>query len=211
MSITTQSPSDVLLKADKKLKRLINSSTPFELEIPHLQSTFEALAESIVFQQLSGKAAASIFKKLKLVCGAGDALTHKQVLNLSVDQLRSAGLSGAKTTAIIDLATKTRDKLIPDVEALKEMTDEEIVERLTLVKGIGKWTVEMLLIFRLGRLDILPSADYGVRKGFALTYGLKDLPKPSDIVKHGERWRPFRTVGSWYMWRAAEKPADFWD
>ncbi len=118
--------------------------------------------------------------------------------------LRSAGVSGGKIKALKDLAAKSLDGTVPPVAKLEKLSDDEIVERLTAVRGIGRWTVEMLLIFRLARPDVLPATDYGVRKGFAKLVGKRELPRPQDLLDYGERWRPYRTVASWYMWRALE-------
>lgn len=123
---------------------------------------------------------------------------------MSRASLRKAGLSRQKIAAVRDLARKTVDGTVPTLAAARRMSDAEIVERLTSVRGIGVWTVEMFLMFRLGRQDVLPIHDYGIRRGFALTYRLKDLPKPQQVAEYGERWRPHRTVASWYLWRAAE-------
>jgi DNA-3-methyladenine glycosylase II len=127
---------------------------------------------------------------------------------LRVPRLRGAGLSRAKVAAIKDLAAKTLDGTVPTMARLRRMPDTEIVERLTSIRGIGQWTVEMLLIFRLGRPDVLPASDYGVRKGFARAFGLNGpLPTPKEVIARGERWRPYRTMASWYLWRALELPA----
>jgi DNA-3-methyladenine glycosylase II len=201
---TAEAAVAVLAKADKKLAKVIEKASPFRLEIPHLQSTFEALAESIVYQQLSGKAAASIFNRLKVLTGETAFPTPEEILALPQSALRGAGLSQAKTLAILDLAARTKAGLIPSADAMQKMSDDELVEILTAVRGIGRWTVDMILIFRLGRLDVMPATDYGVRKGFALTYKLADLPAPKELLAHAERWRPYRTIGSWYMWRANE-------
>jgi 3-methyladenine DNA glycosylase/8-oxoguanine DNA glycosylase len=120
------------------------------------------------------------------------------------DRLRGAGLSRAKTRAIKDIAAKTLAGAVPTSRAIVGMSNEEILERLTLLRGVGPWTVEMLLIFTLGRTDVLPSTDYGVRKGFALTYGWKELPTPKELLQAGEKWRPHRTTAAWYLWRALE-------
>ncbi len=201
---TADEAIQLLVKADRKLAKVIEKSIPFRLEISHLQSPFEALAESIVYQQLSGKAAASIFNRLKSLTGESDFPTAAEVLSLPHTSIRAAGLSQAKTLALVDLATKVEAGLIPTTEQMWQMSDEELLSNLTAVRGIGRWTVEMLLIFRLGRMDVMPATDYGVRKGFALTYKLLDLPTPKALLAHAERWRPYRTVGSWYMWRALE-------
>jgi DNA-3-methyladenine glycosylase II len=114
-------------------------------------------------------------------------------------------MSRAKVLAVKDLAAKALDGTVPALAKLRKMADDEIIERLTSVRGIGQWTVEMLLIFRLGRPDVLPVADLGVRRGFMLTYGKREMPKPGDVLQFGERWRPYRSVASWYMWRAVER------
>jgi 3-methyladenine DNA glycosylase/8-oxoguanine DNA glycosylase len=124
--------------------------------------------------------------------------------------LRSAGCSQAKALALKDLAEKTLSGTVPSLEEMHTLGDEELIERLTSIRGVGRWTVEMLLIFRLGRIDILPSTDYGVRKGFALVYNSIELPAPKTLTLYGEKWRPYRTIPSWYMWRALELPAEFW-
>src|SRR5207247_4791966 len=121
-------------------------------------------------------------------------------------RLRSAGLSRAKVFALKDLAAKTLDRTVPTLGKLHDMPDAEIIEHLTAVRGIGQWTVEMLLIFRLGRPDILPVTDYGVRKGYARFFGGGKLPSPKYLARRGERWRPYRTAAAWYLWRARERP-----
>ena len=194
----------ILAKADKKLGKLISTKEPFRLNIGHLQNTFEALAESIVYQQLTGKAAASIFNRLKIITHEDKFPTADEILALPETSLRAVGLSQAKTLAIIDLARKTKEGLVPEVEQLVAMSDQQIIDTLTTIRGIGPWTVEMLLIFRLGRLDVMPATDYGVRKGFALTYKMDELPTPKYLLNYAEKWRPYRTIASWYMWRALE-------
>lgn len=120
------------------------------------------------------------------------------------EQLRAAGLSRAKVASLKDISAKTLEGIVPTTEEILKLEDAEIIERLTVIRGVGRWTVEMLLIFKLGRLDVLPVDDYGVRKGFMLAYRKRGLPKPAVLLKHGERWRPYRSIGSWYMWRALE-------
>jgi len=119
-------------------------------------------------------------------------------------QLRAAGLSRAKVAAVKDIAAKTLAGVVPATKEMSRLDDREIIERLTIIRGVGQWTVEMLLIFKLGRLDVLPVDDFGVRKGFAFTYRKRDLPKPAALLAHGERWRPYRSVASWYLWRSLE-------
>ena len=165
-----------------------------------------ALAEAIVYQQLTAKAASTIFGRVQaLVPRARRAFTPEQILRLSDAQLRGAGLSRDKLLALRDLAAKARAGDIPRMADVHRLDDEAIVERLTQVRGIGRWTVQMLLMFRLGRADVLPVGDYGVRKGFALAYKKKDLPTPKELDARGARWSPYRTVASWYFWRAVER------
>jgi methylated-DNA-[protein]-cysteine S-methyltransferase len=193
-----------LAAADAKLARLMERVGPFQLQIESLQSPFEALAEAIVYQHLAGKAAATIFARFKALFGRRRFPRPAQILEASDESLRGAGLSRAKVAALRDLAVKTAEGLVPPLGRLGRMGEEEIIERLTRIRGVGRWTVEMLLIFRLGRPDVLPATDYGIRKGFALAFGMHDLPPPSLVLERGLRWRPYRTVASWYLWRAAE-------
>jgi DNA-3-methyladenine glycosylase II len=166
---------------------------------------FDALAESIAYQQLSGKAAATIFGRVRALYPKGKWLNPEQLLATPDETLRAAGLSRAKTAALKDLAAKTIDGTVPSGRALLGMTDDEIVARLTTVRGIGRWTVEMLLLFDLGRPDVWPVDDYGVRKGFAKTFGRRKLPTPKQLMKFGEKWRPYRSVAAWYFWRALDQ------
>ncbi|MBX9693836.1 MAG: hypothetical protein K2Z81_15730, partial [Cyanobacteria bacterium] len=172
------------------------------------QSVFGAIAESIVYQQLTGKAAATIHGRFKKIYNTDDCPLPEDVFNTPDTVLREAGLSRAKTAAIKDLAARARAGEIPTLEQAMLMTDEEIVRALSAVRGVGVWTAQMFLIFRLGRLDVMPSTDYGIRKGFALAIEgdpLK-LPTPKRIESHAEsnNWAPYRTVASWYLWRALE-------
>ena len=169
---------------------------------------FDALAESIAYQQLSGKAAATIWGRVRALYPKKKYLDPKLVLKTPDEKLRGAGLSGSKTAALKDLAAKTLDGTVPTAARLVKMSDEEIIERLTQVRGIGRWTVEMLLLFDLGRPDVWPVHDYGVRKGFAKTFRKRKLPTPKQLEKHGEKWRPYRSVAAWYFWRALDKPKE---
>jgi methylated-DNA-[protein]-cysteine S-methyltransferase len=174
------------------------------LELARTQSLFHALCESIAYQQLSGKAAATIFGRVRAIYAPKRFPTPAELAATNPATLRTAGLSNAKTLAVLDLARRTAGGELPTLAQVRRMSDEEIVARLTVVRGIGPWTVHMLLIFRLGRPDVLPVADYGVRKGFQLTYKRKELPMADELATHAERWRPFRTMGAWYMWRALD-------
>jgi 3-methyladenine DNA glycosylase/8-oxoguanine DNA glycosylase len=167
---------------------------------------FDALAESIAYQQLSGKAAATIFGRVRALYPKRKWLDPEELLATPDETLRAAGLSRAKTAALKDLAAKTIDGTVPAGRALIRMSDDEIITRLTAVRGIGRWTVEMLLLFDLGRPDVWPVDDYGVRKGFAKTFGRRKLPTPKQLVKFGEKWRPYRSVAAWYFWRALDQP-----
>ena len=204
-----------LAQADSKLGQLIDRVGPFTLKLKSQHSPFEALLESIIYQQLHGKAAAAILKRLLTAFGELHP-TPEHLLEAPDDRLRACGLSASKTKALRDLAAKTIDGTVPTLTAIRRLPDEEIVARLTEVRGIGVWTVQMLLIFRLGRPDILPVTDYGVRKGFALTFGkLKptdkvtpmDLPTPAEMEKRAKKWQPWRSVASWYLWRACDLAA----
>jgi DNA-3-methyladenine glycosylase II len=191
-----------LAERDEKLKFLIGETQSFQMDPDHLQSPYEALLEAITYQSISGKAAATILARIKALGSGGRAPTPQEMLKLRKQALRKAGLSGAKVLAMKDLAQKTIEGVVPTLEDAQKLTDEELVERLTSVRGIGAWTVEMFLIFRLGRPDVLPIHDLGVQKGWSVTYGKKHKPKPKELLAFGERWRPYRTVASWYMWRA---------
>ena len=194
-----------LAARDERLKRIIDETLPFQIDIADSPSPYEALLESIAYQSISGKAAATIFGRVKALSATGRAPSPEEMLRLRTPALRKAGLSGAKILAMKDLAKKTLEGIVPTLEQALKLSDEELVERLVSVRGIGAWTVEMFLIFRLGRPDVLPIHDLGVKKGWCVTYGKKHMPKPKDLLAFGERWRPFRTVASWYMWRAFER------
>jgi DNA-3-methyladenine glycosylase II len=194
-----------LSERDEKLKFLIAETAPFQMDQDHLQSPYEALLEAIAYQSISGKAAATIFARIKALSSNGRPPSPQEMLKLRKQALRKAGLSGAKVVAMKDLAKKTIEGVVPTLEDAQKLSDEELVERLTSVRGIGAWTVEMFLIFRLGRPDVLPIHDLGVQKGWSITYGKKHKPKPKELLAFGERWRPYRTVASWYMWRACQR------
>ena len=197
---------DHLCRRDKVLRRLIQKVGPCTFKARNHRSPFRALVESITHQQLNGTAAATIFGRVKALYPGRRFATPEELLATPDQRLRSAGLSRAKVAAIKDLARHTISGVVPASRAIRKLTDAEIIERITVVRGIGPWTVEMLLIFNLGRLDVWPVTDYGVRKGFARVYRLKELPKPKELVPHGEKWRPYRTIAAWYFWRAAELP-----
>jgi O-6-methylguanine DNA methyltransferase len=192
-----------LREADPTLAKLIQRVGPFRMQLQRTPSVFGALAEAIVFQQLNGKAAATIFARLCALFPHAGGLTPERIIKASDDKLRSAGLSGSKLLSLRDLAVKTRSGELPTLDDVQTMSDQEIIERLTTVRGIGQWTVEMLLMFRLGRPDVLPVDDFGVRKGFGIAFDRVE-PSKSNVAQRGERWRPYRTVASWYLWRATD-------
>jgi len=196
-----------LSQADRKLGRLIRQVGPCQLRPRIRRSPFETLVRSVTYQQLNGTAAATILGRVRALYPGRRFPTPEDLLATPDERLRSAGLSRAKTAAIKDIAAKTLSGVVPRSKEMNTMADEEIVERLTTLRGVGPWTVEMLLIFTLGRPDVLPVTDYGVRKGFAVTYGWKELPRPKELLDFGERWRPHRTTAAWYFWRALDLPA----
>ena len=201
---TTLTPEQHLAASDPKFAALIARSRPYAVQPGKLVRPFDALAESIAYQQLNGKAAATIWARVRALYPKTKWLDPAKVLTTPDEKLRGAGLSRAKTAAIKDLAAKTIDGTVPSGRALLRMSDDEIVARLTQVRGIGRWTVEMLLLFDLGRPDVWPVADYGVQKGFAKTFRKRKLPTPKELMKHGEKWRPYRSVAAWYFWRALD-------
>jgi len=195
-----------LAGTDPRFAALIAHSLRYKIKSPTLTRPFDALAESIAYQQLSGKAAATIWGRVRALYPRRKYIDPRLVIQTKDESLRAAGLSRNKIAALKDLAAKTLDGTVPPARALARMTDEEIVARLITVRGIGRWTVEMLLLFDLGRPDIWPVHDYGVRKGFAKTFGRRKLPTPKQLLKFGEKWRPYRSIAAWYFWRALDKP-----
>ena len=201
-----------LTASDARLAELMAQAGPCGIRPPKRFPVFPALASSIVYQQLAGSAAAAILGRVQALFPRRQ-MTPARLLELEESALRGAGLSAAKLTALRDLAAKTLDGTVPTLARIRRMSDDAIIEHLTQVRGIGKWTVEMMLIFRLGRPDVMPSGDYGVRKGFALTFqGRKPttkvtpdlLAKPADIERRAKKWAPWRSVASWYLWRACD-------
>jgi methylated-DNA-[protein]-cysteine S-methyltransferase len=198
-----------LRASDAALGRIIDAVGPFAMRLRKTPSILVALAEAIVYQQLTAKAAATIFGRVcALFPRASAGLTAERILRVSDDRLRGAGLSRPKLLALRDLARRVDARTVPTLAEVRRMEDEAIIERLTAVRGIGRWTVEMLLIFRLGRPDVLPADDYGIRKGFAIAFKRRELPARKDLERRGARWRPYRTVASWYLWRAVELGKD---
>jgi DNA-3-methyladenine glycosylase II len=197
-------PHAHLAKVDSTLAGIIRIVGPCRLKPAIDGSPFQSLAHAIAHQQLNGIAANTILKRFIETCGNGSFPTPEAVLATPESTLRAAGFSFGKIAALRDLAEKTIEGIVPDQRTLLQLQDEEIIERLTQVRGIGRWTVEMLLIFQLGRPDILPVDDFGVRNGFRLAYGLRKLPAPKALARFGEKWMPHRSAAAWYLWRAVE-------
>ena len=193
-----------LSESDPRLKALIAKSRRYKIKPSESVRLFDSLAESIAYQQLSGKAAATIWGRVRALF-PGKYLDPRAVVSTPDEKLRGAGLSRSKVAALKDLAAKTIDGTVPTLRAALKMTDEELIERLIAVRGIGRWTVEMLLLFDLGRPDVWPIHDYGVQKGFAKVFGKRKVPTPKQLMKHGEKWRPYRSVAAWYFWRALDE------
>ena len=193
-----------LRRRDRALKRIVDIIGPRKpARLGSAQTPFATLLRSIVYQQLSGKAAGSIHRRLLGLLPNGRP-SARGLLALDDADLRAAGLSRSKVLSVRDLAERAAARRLPSRRALDAMDDEAIIERLTEIRGVGRWTVEMLLIFTLGRPDVLPVTDLGVRRGFMVCRGDEELPEPADLLAHGEIWRPWRSVASWYLWRASE-------
>jgi DNA-3-methyladenine glycosylase II len=192
-----------LSQVDPVMRALIAAAGAYRIRREPGGHPYEALARAITHQQLNGKAAAAIFGRL-IALGTGAFPTPQEIVAFAPERMRSAGLSLAKITSLKDLAAKTLEGIVPTREVLIELPNEAIVERLTQVRGIGRWSVEMILMFQLDRADVLPVDDFGVRNGFRLAYGLRAMPHPRALALYGERWGPYRTAAAWYLWRAVE-------
>ena len=197
-----------LAKIDPDLGRVIKATGPVLLVPDEARTPFYALLRAIAHQQLSGRAAETIMGRFHDLFPNVAHPTPEQVLALEDLALRGVGFSRPKIKYIKDLAARAIAGIVPNHDEVLRLDDEELIERLTQIKGIGRWTVEMLLIFKLGRMDVLPIHDLGIQKGFVITYRKRRLPKPETILKFGERWRPYRTIASWYLWRAVDLAAN---
>ncbi len=183
---------------------LIAAVGPFRLELRPERSPFETLARAIAHQQLHGAAAECILARFVALFPQCEFPEPQQVLAAPAAQLRSVGFSFAKVAALKDLAEKTLAAIVPPAAQLQALSDAELIERLSAVRGIGRWTVEMMLIFQLQRPDVLPVDDFGVRNGFRLAYGLEAMPAARGLAEYGERWKPHRSMAAWYLWRAVD-------
>jgi DNA-3-methyladenine glycosylase II len=197
-----------LSKQDAILGAVIEAAGPYTVKADLEGTPFQALARAIAHQQLHAAAANTILGRFINTVGGGTFPTPEQVLAAPEPVFRAAGFSGSKTAALKDLATKTLEGVVPDRATLLSLSDTQIIERLTQVRGIGRWTVEMMLMFQLGRPDILPVDDFGIRNGFRLAYGLRKTPAPKALALFGERWSPHRSTAAWYLWRAVELHRD---
>ena len=194
-----------LAKTDLVMRRLIREVGPFTLTPRSRRSPFESLVRAIAYQQLHEKAAESILRRFVALFPAKQFPQPDDLLAMDEQAIRGAGFSQAKVAALRDLAAKTLDGTVPTGAIVRKLDDEAIIDRFIAVRGIGRWTVEMLLIFQLGRPDVLPVDDFGVRNGFRIAYGKRSMPNPGDVLRYGERWKPYRTAAAWYLWRAADQ------
>lgn len=192
-----------LKAADPILEGLINRIGPITLRARRVP-VFQSLAQAIIYQQLHSKAADTILSRFKALFGDGLFPSPEKVLAIDLERLRSAGLSRPKATYIRGIAEKAASGSLPTLKECDELTNAEILQRLTEMKGVGRWTVEMFLIFNLGRLDVLPVHDLGVRRGFQIAYSKRKMPEPEQLESFGEKWRPYRTVAARYLWRAVD-------
>ena len=196
-----------LRASDPVMARVIDEIGAFRMQLRPSSSVFAVLTRAIVNQQLNGKAAAAIFARFCALFPRGDP-TAARLLRISDEKLRGVGLSGSKVLSLRDLAQKAEDGTIPTLAEIRNMPDEMIVKRLSEVRGIGRWSAEMLLMFCLGRPDVLPVDDFGVRKGFAIAFERGEMPSPKELAAYGVRWHPYRTVASWYLWRVVERATE---
>ena len=194
-----------LARTDPVLGRFIKK---FELVtlVPNNRITlFEALVKSVIGQQLGGKAAHSILSKLKVQVGGKKPISPEKILSTPYGKIRSAGVSDSKARTIITLAEMVKTGAIPSSRKMRSMSDEEIVQALTAVKGIGQWTAEMILMFKLGRQDVMPATDLGVRKGYSIIFNSMELAAPKAILEHSQKWSPYRSFAAKYFWVAADE------
>ena len=192
---------------DPVLGALMDRAGPFTLQPSPARSLFEALLRSIIYQQLHGKAAATILGRVRTQLAARGGITPAALSATSDEVLRAAGLSRGKLAALRDLAAKCEAGVVPTLRAAQKLDDEELIARLTEVRGIGPWTVHMLLLFTLGRPDVMPTGDFAIRLAFRRLYGKRREPSPAVILRHARAWSPYRSVASWYLWRSLDAPA----
>ncbi|HEY2330012.1 MAG TPA: DNA-3-methyladenine glycosylase 2 family protein [Verrucomicrobiae bacterium] len=193
-----------LAKNDPVLKRLIREHGKCSLTPEKRRAPFQSLVQAVAHQQLNGTAANTILTRFKKMFPGRKFPKPENLANVTDEQIRACGFSFSKIAAIRDIAAKTLDGTIPSPRRIEKLSDEEIIARLTEARGVGRWTVEMLLIFQLGRMDVLPVDDFGVRNGFRIAYKKREMPKPKALLAIGKKWRPHGTTAAWYLWRAAD-------
>ena len=193
-----------LRRTDPVMAQLIRQAGPFSVNPERGVGPYEALVQEVAHQQLTGKAARTILSRFYALYGADCCPEPARLVDTPDEALRGCGFSRAKAASLKDIAARTLDGTIPQRRALARMKNEAIIERLVEARGVGRWTVEMFLMFTLGRPDVLPVDDYGIRLGYKIAYGKRTLPKPKSLAKFGERWAPYRTTASWYLWRAVD-------
>ena len=193
-----------LVKSDPVIRRLIKQAGPCELKPDRRRSPYEALVRAVAHQQLNGIAAETITRRFIALFPGKRFPAPEDLASVTDEQIRGAGFSRAKLAAIRDISAKALDGTVPTRRVIAKWGDDEIVDHLSQCRGVGRWTVEMFLMFTLGRPDVLPADDFGVQNGFRLAYGLEAMPKPKELLAFGEKWRPYRTTASWYMWRAVD-------
>jgi len=193
-----------LRRSDPVMAQLIRQAGPFSVNPERGVGPYEALVQAVAHQQLTGKAAKTILGRFYALYGADCCPEPARLVETPDEALRGCGFSRAKAASLKDIAARTLDGTIPPRRALARMRNETIIERLVEARGVGRWTVEMFLMFTLGRPDVLPVDDYGIRLGYKIAYGKRTLPKPKSLAKFGERWAPYRTTASWYLWRAVD-------
>ncbi len=193
-----------LSAVDPVMRKLIREVGACQLEPETRRPPFQSLVQAVAHQQLNGTAANTILTRFIKLFPKRKFPRPEDLAKVTDEQIRACGFSFAKIRAIRDLAEKTLSGVVPDSREIVKLSDDEIITRLTEVRGVGRWTVEMLLIFQLGREDVLPADDFGVRNGFRLAYKKGEMPKPKDLLKFGERWRPHATTAAWYLWRAVD-------
>jgi DNA-3-methyladenine glycosylase II len=197
-----------LSAVDPVMKKLIAEHGRCKLEHEPRRLPFQSLVQAVAHQQLNGTAANTILTQFKKLFPKSRFPKPEDLANVTDEQIRACGFSFSKIAAIRDIAEKTLDGTIPSSREIAKLADEEIIGRLTAARGVGRWTVEMLLIFQLGRKDVLPVDDFGVRNGFRVAYKKREMPKPKELLAFGKKWRPHRTTAAWYLWRAADAAKD---
>jgi DNA-3-methyladenine glycosylase II len=193
-----------LRRVDPVMAQLIRRAGPYAVKPERGTGAYEALVEAVAHQQLTGKAARTILGRFYALYGIDCCPPPARLVETPDEALRGCGFSRAKSASLKDIAARTLEGTIPPRRALSRMKNEAIIERLIEARGVGRWTVEMFLMFTLGRPDVLPVDDYGIRLGYKIAYGKRTLPKQKALAKIGERWAPYRTTASWYLWRAVD-------